>query len=174
MNRRIIIAGSGGQGVMLIGRMLAKTAMNVWNHITFFPAYGAEVRGGTSNCQIVLSSEEISSPLSEMFNCAIIMNQQSLERFLPKLTDNCKAIINGSLCEPNPDTRLNYIEATHVALRLGDKRAANFVLLGALLASEKLVDPAGIESEMQNTFTGNKKKAADLNIIAFREGMKLA
>ena len=79
MLERVLIAGSGGQGVVLIGRIVATVALPRVPHITFFPSYGAEVRGGTSHCQVVLSSDEISSPLSERFDSLILMNQASCD-----------------------------------------------------------------------------------------------
>lgn len=172
MTNRILIAGAGGQGVMLIGKVLARAALKTWEHITFFPAYGAEVRGGTSNCQIVLSSEEISSPLAEKVDGAILMNQPSLERFLPVLSENGVGVVNISMCNTITDKRLAFINATLLARELGDKRAANFVMLGVLLAGLNVVAPETVELEISHAFSGAQSRAAEFNIRAFRRGLE--
>lgn len=172
MTNRVLIAGSGGQGIMLIGKILARAALDSRQYITFFPAYGAEVRGGTSNCQVVLSSEEISSPLAEEFDNVMIMNQPSLERFMPRFSKNCLGVVNSSLCHDCSCSGLKPVDATVIANKLGDKRAANFVMLGALLAEVALVPPGTVENEITRNFQSARPAIAELNILAFRRGLE--
>ncbi|MFA7160272.1 MAG: 2-oxoacid:acceptor oxidoreductase family protein, partial [Kiritimatiellia bacterium] len=80
MLERILIGGTGGQGIVTVGKLLARAAIDAYPFVTFFPSYGAEVRGGTSSCQVILSTAEISSPLSERFDTVLAMNQQSARR----------------------------------------------------------------------------------------------
>ena len=91
MLERVIMAGFGGQGMMFIGKLLAQAGMEDGRNVTYFPAYGAEVRGGTANCHVVMSSEEISSPVVETADTLIIMNQPSFAKFAPgsSPTGNC-------------------------------------------------------------------------------------
>lgn len=172
MLERLLIAGAGGQGILLIGRLVATVAVKDIPHITFFPAYGAEVRGGTSNCQVVLSSKEISSPVVERFDSMIIMNQASADRFLPQITENCLVIINSSLCKVPASPPTVAINATELADQLGDTRVANFIMLGAYLAGKQLVSPSNIEKGIEQVFRGKSRALIDLNIKAFRAGLK--
>lgn len=172
MVERLFIAGSGGQGIVLVGKLLAAAAIENISHVTFFPSYGAEVRGGTSNCQVILSSEEIASPVLEQFDSLIIMNQASADKFTAQTADNALIVINSSLCKINAASSATAIPATELADELGDTRAANIIMLGAYLAKRKVVSPAGIEKEIERSFAGKTRGLIDLNIKAFRTGLK--
>ncbi len=171
MLERILIAGSGGQGIILLGKLLARLAMDAVPHVTFFPSYGAEVRGGTSNCQVILSSEEIASPLAEEFDSLLVMNQQSAARFLPGLTRAGTAVINASLCRLPRDKRFASIRATEIADRLGNVRAANFVMLGAWLARKPLIPRKAVEQIIRESFGGAKPEVVALNLKALQAGL---
>jgi len=119
MLERLLIAGSGGQGIILIGRLLAAAAVKTIRHVTFFPAYGAEVRGGTSNCHVVLSSKEIASPLSEELDSVIVMNQASLDKFLHLMNRKCLVLVNGSMCKIPASAHAVSIQASDLANQLG-------------------------------------------------------
>lgn len=172
MLERLLIAGAGGQGIILIGRILASVAVkkNI-PHVTFFPAYGAEVRGGTSNCQVILSSEEIASPVSEQLDSMIIMNQPSLDEFLPKITKNCLIIINSSMCEVPASPPTLAVNATELADQLGNIRVANFVMLGVYLAAKQIVSAKEIEECIQEILAGKNQTLIDLNIKALHAGL---
>ncbi|NLB60195.1 MAG: 2-oxoacid:ferredoxin oxidoreductase subunit gamma [Lentisphaerae bacterium] len=171
MLERILIAGAGGQGIIMLGKLLARLALESRPHITFFPSYGAEVRGGTSNCQVILAAQEIASPLAEAFDSLIIMNQQSLVRFQKRLTRKGLAIINRSLCQPVSDKRFVLVRATEIADQLGNVRAANFVMLGAWLARKPLMSPAAVERLISESFPGAKPTLIEANIMALRKGL---
>ncbi len=168
--QRILMAGSGGQGIALLGRFIATVAMKTTPCLTFFPSYGAEVRGGTSNCQVILSDHEIPSPLADEFEVMLLMNQPSLERFLPRLTADGIAVINSSLCEIGAAPCHVMVAASEMADHLGDVRAANFVMLGAWLARRPLLSPADVEEGLQSFFRA-KPRAAEINAQAFRAGL---
>ena len=172
MLERILIAGSGGQGILLIGKMLAQLAVEKVPYLTFFQSYGAEVRGGTSNCQVILSSHEIASPLAEEFDSLLIMNQQSAARFLPGLAPTGIAVINASLCRLAGDKRFTLIKATEIADHLGNVRAANFVMLGAWLKHKPLLPRKAVEKQIRETFAGAKTAVIEINLKAFQAGLR--
>lgn len=174
MHERILIAGSGGQGIVFLGKLLAGLAAETIEHVTFFPAYGAEVRGGTSNCQVILSANEIAAPIAETFDSLLVMNQQSAEHFLPALEPNGLAIINQSLCSVPASDRHLLIAATEIADRLGNIKAANLVMLGAWLRSKPLFAPQTVENTIAAHFRGAPQALVTTNIEAFRAGLAKA
>lgn len=170
MHERVLIAGSGGQGVILIGKILAASALKRIQHVTFLPAYGAEVRGGTSNCQVILSSEKIASPMAEEFDSMLMMNQASVNRFLAKMTGDCMPFINISLCR-SPEAPHIPVNASETAIALGNARMANFVMLGAYIAKKEIVPASDIEDAIHDAFSHKTKDLANINIQALRAGL---
>jgi len=170
MTEKILMAGSGGQGIILIGKLFASAAMRTIPYVTFFPAYGAEVRGGTSSCEVVLSSEEIASPVSESFDSMIIMSEDAKQRFLSRETSYTTVILNSSMCKLSRDENYTLLPASDLAIKLGDIRIANFIMLGALLSIKELVSQHNIESEIRRLFSERNAAIADINIRALRCG----
>lgn len=173
MLERILIAGSGGQGIILLGKLLATMAVDITEHITFFPAYGAEVRGGTSNCQVILSSEEIASPVPEEFETMVVMNQASLDRFSAYMSDDNLVLVNASMCKRLPDRPVVSIPATEQAVEIGEDRAANFIMLGAYLSRKPLVPAEVVKQTIDHAFAAKGQAIADLNKKAFAIGLEL-
>lgn len=169
-SERILIAGAGGQGIVFIGKLLANAAISSTPHITFFPSYGAEVRGGDSSCQVILSTREISSPVSREFDLMIVMNPASTAKFRPQLAPDGVAIVNSSLARGTPCPCCVMVPATEEADRLGDQRVANLIMLGTLLAHRRIVDPAQIEMLLRNLLAGNPVILAR-NLAAFNAGL---
>ena len=155
--------------MILVGKLLARTAVRTIEHVTLLPAYGAEVRGGTSHCQIVLSSDPISSPVNETFDSMIIMNQASGDRFGSALDDGGSLVVNTSLCKAMPAAAA-LLPATDMASELGDVRVANVIMLGALLSRRPLVPPGSIEDEIRTVLEGREASLVDLNLKAYRIG----
>ena len=172
MHERILIAGAGGQGVLLIGKVLASAAVAHVPHMTYFPAYGAEVRGGTSNCQVILSSEEIASPVAETFDSLVILNQASEERFLDHAAEGALVIVNSSVCSVPACRNVVGIAANDHAAALGDLRAANVVMLGAYLARRPTIPAADIEAGIRQTLASKGSELVDLNVAALHTGMQ--
>jgi len=174
MLERLLISGSGGQGVILAGKALASAALDHMPHITFFPDYGAEVRGGVSKCQVVLSSEEISSPVSDVFESMIVMNQESLDCFLASVPADGLILINTSLCRVPAGNSHNCIgvAATEIADRMGDTRIANFVMLGAYIRHRPCVPPGSVEISIRHLLSGKASRMLDLNLKAFGKGLE--
>ncbi len=172
MHERILIAGSGGQGIISLGKLLALAAMDEVEHVTFFPAYGAEVRGGTSNCQIILSSKHIASPLAEEFDFILAMNQQSADRFLPLLAKDGIGIINSSLCSVPAKKNFVMADASKIAERIGNVKVANIVMLGAMLAQKPIVEVKCVENAIRDVFKDASPAILTINISALHEGLK--
>lgn len=174
MIERILIAGTGGQGIVTLGKMLARTAMDTYPFVTFFPSYGAEVRGGTSYCQVILSSSEISSPLAEKFDTVLAMNQQAAERFISYIEQKGLAIANSTLCKVNNlDWHFIRIQATKIADQLGNVKAANLVMLGSMLARKSIVSLSKMEETIKTSFSGLPKAIMKINMDAFYWGLSV-
>ena len=138
----IIIAGFGGQGIMLAGKVLAQTAMKSGKEVTYMQSYSAEVRGGTANCMIVIADEPIACPIVSNPNTLIAMNKASLNKFVPCLKKDGLLIVNSSLIKEPPELpgtiEILEIPADSIAIELGSPRSANMAALGAYLQKRQL------------------------------------
>lgn len=171
MHERIILAGSGGQGVMTIGKAIARAAMLSNLHCTYFPSYGTEVRGGTANCQVVVSDEEIHSPVVEEADTVFALNQPSLERFAPFLTPDGLLLLNTSMAvAPEANGRLLAVPATDMANDLGNVRVANVILLGAWNRRRRLLDDDLLFDQFIYCLEGVPEKVVALNRTAYHAG----
>lgn len=175
MIEKIIIAGAGGQGVMLLGKVIAEAAMEENKYVSWFPSYGAEVRGGTANCMVVISDEEVSSPYVDKADILIIMNEPSLLGFSSRIKDRGLLIINSSLVKSQPDTKANLLRYpfTDIAVELGNIKIANMVALGCLIAEKKIVALKSILKVIQEIAPANKKNLIKINKRALLRGIKL-
>ena len=168
---RIMIAGAGGQGIIFLGKLLANAALDAIPHVTYFPAYGIEVRGGAANCQVILSSDEISSPVADQVDALIVMNQESLDKFIGRIAPKGLAVVNSSLCMIDPAPGRVLVPATAKADQLGDARMANMIMLGAFLARHPVLTVADIEATLRNLLDDNPG-AIERNLAALRLGMQ--
>ena len=169
----VIIAGFGGQGIMFLGKVLAYSGMATDLELCWIPSYGPEMRGGTANCSVILSDEEIHSPVVDMADAAIVMNKPAYDRFAPKVKPGGVLIVNSSLA--NPDHRRNdittiEIPASQIANSMGNANIANMVCLGALLPSMKLVNFSSIEESMKK-LTIKRPDFMDGNMMAIQKGI---
>lgn len=172
---KIVIAGFGGQGVVLAGNIITQACMLEGTNVTMMVSYGAEMRGGTANSSVVISDTEISSPVIEHPDIAIIMNQPSLEKFEPKISKDGQMIINTSLVETFPkraDIRTASIQATQIAQILGNVRIANMVALGAFAKYSSLIRLESLCKVVEETFAKKKPKLVDINITALHKGFE--
>jgi len=177
--RRLIVAGFGGQGVLTIGRLLCVAAMKEGKLVTYLPAYGGEVRGGTANCQVVISPGAIFSPVVEAADCLIILNQLSYERFSHRLRSDGLMLVNSSGVDldeappPQDGARLVAVPAAEKAAQMGDLRAGNMIMLGAFVALSDLVRMESCRLALRQTFTGPKASLLDLNLEALQAGAQM-
>ena len=142
MKEHIIIAGAGGQGIMLLGKILAETAMGEGKFVTWLPSYGAEVRGGTAHCMLVISDEEIGSPYVDKADTLIVMNEPSLVRFQSSLKRGGLLIVNSSLAKMNHALKGVKVHAqgfTDEAVELGNIKVANMVALGSFISCKGII-----------------------------------
>lgn len=172
----VVMAGFGGQGLMFIGKLLAYSAMKEGKNVTWIPSYGPEMRGGTANCTVVISDEEIGSPVIPRPRSLIIMNNPSLETFESRLRNNGLLLFNNSFVTrpiARTDIKTVSIPANELAVAAGDERTANMVMLGAYIACTNVVSKESIVEGLKELF-GKKIELLDKNVRAFDEGMKLA
>lgn len=176
MTEKIIVTGAGGQGIMLLGKVIAEVAMRQNKHVALIPSYGAEVRGGSAYCMVSISDEEIASPYIEKADTLIVMNNPSLNRFKDKIKRNGLLILNSSLVTDKiekKDLKVVKQPFTDIALRLGNLRIANMVALGCFIKHKKLLNPKLI-NQVLGEFAGKEKKdLVEINLKALQEGLKL-
>ena len=170
-----IFAGFGGQGVLLLGQILAYAGMYESKYTTWFPAYGAEVRGGTANCSVVISDEPIGSPVISEPEILVVMNRPSLERFEGMVKPGGTLFYNSSIIDVKPkrtDITVMAIPASDIAAEAGNPRAANMVVLGAILKSTGIVNIDTVTKVLEDkVFTGKKKDLVAVNRVALEKGM---
>jgi 2-oxoglutarate ferredoxin oxidoreductase subunit gamma len=185
---RVLVAGFGGQGVLLLGRLIAYGGMMEGKEVTCFPSYGAEMRGGTANSTIIVSDEMIGSPIVENPDIFIAMNEASLKRFQPKLKANGLLIYDSSLIKSpviRSDISAVDIPATVIAASIGGKepshkaalaasqvRSANMVMLGALLAETGILKGESAMNALERLTSGKNRKMLEGNKEAIRRGIR--
>jgi len=172
----VIIAGFGGQGVMLIGRLLAYSAMMEGRETTWIPSYGVEMRGGVANCTVVVSSDPIGSPVITYPQSAIVMNQPSFDTFEPRVKKEGILVMNRSLIKPTDkrnDITTVEVPANEIAMELGNNRVANMVMLGAYIASTKVVSKNNILQALRYILGEERENILKVNEKAFERGERL-
>ena len=176
MLERIIISGFGGQGVMLMGRLLAYAGMLEGKNVAWMPSYGPEMRGGTANCTVLISTKEIGSPIVSHPKILIAMNQPSLDKFESNVNKNGLIILNDSLIErevKRKDVKAIRIPADVIADKLGSSRAANMVVLGAYVKESGVVKMETIFKALEKALAGRNQKLIDINKKALKQGAEL-
>ena len=169
MKLKMFFAGSGGQGTLAIGQMIAKAAMDEGKEVTWLPSYGPEMRGGTANCTVVVSDRPIACPLINDADVLVVMNLPSLLKFESMVRPGGLLIVNSSLVPEKArrdDIRVLYVPANDKASALGSDKAANMVVLGAILRETGVVNPETVREEMRHMFSGRKEKYLSMNLAA--------
>jgi len=172
---KTIFAGFGGQGVLSMGLSLTQSAMLEGKNVTYLPSYGAEVRGGTANCTVAISDEDIASPVASSPEFIVVMNQPSLVRFQNQVQSGGVLLVNSSLIEADisrGDIDVVNVPANAIAEELGSPRSANMVMLGAFTKKSNLVSLSSIIEELRNTLK-NKQKLIAINKKALTVGYEL-
>ncbi|MFC1666902.1 2-oxoacid:acceptor oxidoreductase family protein [Candidatus Omnitrophota bacterium] len=173
MREDIIFAGFGGQGIMLVGKLLAYAAMNKGKLVTWMPSYGAEVRGGTAHSMVIVSDSPIASPVVREPSICVVMNKPSLQKFEAKVKKKGILIINKSLVEiesKREDIDILGIPATDMAFRLGSPRVANMIILGALLAKRRLLTMDSLIDSLKDVIPKARQDMIPVNKEAIRKG----
>jgi 2-oxoglutarate ferredoxin oxidoreductase subunit gamma len=175
LGKKIIIGGFGGQGILFLGKILAYAGMLDGKEVTWFPSYGAEVRGGTANCTVIVSDELIGSPVVKSPDILIVMNEASLAKFLPRLKPEGLFLYDSSLIkDPNlrQDVENVGVPATEISSRVGDTKSANMVMLGACIARAGIVSESSALEALEHSVPSRKKNSLNINKEAIIEGMK--
>ncbi|SMP69161.1 2-oxoacid:acceptor oxidoreductase family protein [Anoxynatronum buryatiense] len=173
---RIIMAGFGGQGVMSMGQLLTYAGMIENKQVSWLPAYGPEMRGGTANCSVIVSDSLVGSPIiTQDATCAIVMNLPSMLKFEQNLVPGGKLIINTSLVDREPsrdDIEVYKLPANAIADQVGNPRVANMVMLGAYLALTGLVSTDSVVEAFKKVYGAGKEHFIPMNQQALAEGAK--
>ncbi len=173
MYQDVMIAGFGGQGVLLVGKLLAYAGMIEGRHVTWFPSYGAEIRGGTANCTVIISSEEIGSPVVQNPSAMLIFNDASFKKFEKRIKPGGQLFLNTSLVHELPTrTDIGRIEvrANDIAGELGDIRIANMVMLGTLLGKTGVVALESVLVALKQVLPTRRHSLIPLNERALQRG----
>lgn len=173
---RLIVAGFGGQGVLVIGNLLAHAAMIEGKHVTYLPVYGVEMRGGTANCMVVISSHSIGSPLVGRPHAAIVMNLPSLTKYEPMLLPQGLLFINSTLIDPKESLRKDIeifsIPVNEIAIQNGNPKLANMIALGAFNEKTKLVQMESLYESLKKVLDERYHHLIPSNIRAIEIGAK--
>lgn len=175
--KRIVIAGFGGQGIVLAGNVIGRACVLENKNVTAMVSYGAEIRGGTANTTVVISEAEIASPVVENPDIAIILNQPSLDKFEERIVKNGLVILNSSLVQrqvKRQDLDVAEVAATEIAQRLGNTKVANIVCLGAFIKKTGLLKADSLLAAIEELFSEKKPDLIDINKKALQAGLDLS
>lgn len=177
MERDLIVAGFGGQGVMMLGTLLGQaTSDSTDKYVTYFPSYGAEMRGGTANCFVAISDEEIGAPVMESVGDLIVFNQPSLDRFLDKLQPGGVLFVNTSIVNPNTgrdDITVIEVPVTEMSIQMGNPKVLNIIMLGAYIGYTQVVSEEVILEGIRKKIGTKKPELLPLNEEAFAKGLAI-
>lgn len=177
MKEEIIIAGFGGQGVLSMGKILAYAGLMDNLEVTWMPSYGPEQRGGTANVTVIVSDSPISSPVLDTFDTAVLLNQQSLDKFEPKVKPGGTIIYDPSGIHRKPertDVTIVPVDAMTAAIEMNNTKTYNMILLGALLKQRGLVSVDAVLRGLKKTLPERHHHLIPLNEDAIHRGMELA
>ena len=166
MTRKTVFAGFGGQGVLMMGYVTAYAAMKDGRNVTYLPSYGAEVRGGTANCTVVISDEEIFSPVASSPDYAVIMNRPSLAKYEATVKSGGVFILNSSLVDVNPsrqDVEVIRVPANEIAQELGSPRTINMIMVGAYVTKTGVTTLDSVMNGLTEIVKGKKASVMELN-----------
>lgn len=176
MEKYIIMAGFGGQGVMLMGKLLCYAVHDSTDlNVTFFPSYGAEQRGGTANCYVAIADEAIGAPVTMAADDLIALNQPSLDRFESRAVQGGTIFVNSSIVKRLPErTDLNVVAvpATELAIEMGSEKVLNVIMLGVYIGYTKVL-PEHVVRSMVLSKLGKKQHLIAMNEAAFEKGLEL-
>lgn len=173
MQTEIILSGFGGQGALFAGQLLAYAAMDAGRHVTWIPSYGPEMRGGTAHCTVIVSDDEIGSPLVRNPAAVIAMNQPSLDKYEPLVAPGGVLVVNTSLTTrevQRTDIRTVLVPANTIAEALGNNKLANIVLMGALLAITQVLPLEAVEHALAAHLPERHRHLLEANREALRRG----
>jgi 2-oxoglutarate ferredoxin oxidoreductase subunit gamma len=174
MHEEIVISGFGGQGVLLAGKLLCIAAMREGKYVSHIPSYGAEMRGGTANCKVIISDEEISSPVIDYPTIVIALNTPSMTKFEPKMVKNGLLLYNSSLIPQTPtrtDIQIESVKANDISEAAGSLMAANMAALGYLVKLKpEIATMDSLKGALDEAISARNKKHNPVNIKIMEAG----
>lgn len=176
MTNEIIIAGFGGQGVLLMGQLLTYAGMIEEKNVSWLPSYGPEMRGGTTNCNVIVSDEPVGSPVVTEADSVIVFNRPSLDKFEKFLKPGGKLFVNSSLIDKKAtrsDIEVYYVPVNDAAMSLGNVKVINLIMLGAFIAATGIVNKDSVMKAVSKTFGEHKANLIAINGQAYDEGVRL-
>jgi 2-oxoglutarate ferredoxin oxidoreductase subunit gamma len=175
MHEEIIISGFGGQGALFAGQLLTYTGMDEGWHVTWIPSYGPEMRGGTAHCIVILSDDDIGSPIIRQPTVCVVMNPPSMDKYEPLVKAGGLLVANSTLVRTRSertDIEAVYIPANELAAQLGNVKMANVVLLGAMLGTREILPIASIKRTLDEHIPEHRKKIIEPNKRALDRGIQ--
>lgn len=173
MESSIVIAGFGGQGVLFAGKLLAHAGMDYDYHVTWIPSYGPEMRGGTANCTVIMSSDPIGSPIVSRPRAALVLNEPSFDKYEPMVMSGGLLVVNESIVPAHSlreDIETVYVPANRIAEELGSVKMLNMVMVGAMIAAQPVLPITVVEQALAENLPENKEALLTLNCQALRRG----
>lgn len=173
MQTEIIVSGFGGQGTLYAGKLISYAAMDAGKHVTWIPSYGPEMRGGTANCTVVVSEDEIGSPFVQNPKVVIAMNLPSLDKYEDLLAPGGYLVVNSSMVNrevKRKDLHVLMIPANDIADEIGNPKAANMVLLGGLIGNTSFLEIKDLVNALGAHTAARLKKFVEMNIAALEKG----
>jgi len=177
MHQSIVFSGFGGQGALFAGQVLTYAAMDTGRHVTWIPSYGPEMRGGVARCTVIVSDDEIGSPIVRNPDVAVVLNNPSMEKFQNETKSAGLLIVNSSMVNipaERKDITIIQVPGNDIAIEMGDVRMANMVLLGAMLAANPVVELGAAEQALRDHLPARKQHLIEPNIQVIRRGYQLA
>ena len=177
MKINLICSGFGGQGALTVGKFLAKASMKEGRNVTWLPSYGPEMRGGTANCSVILSDNEVASPVVGVPDVLIAFNQPSIDKFERAIAKGGVLIYNSDMCPrgaTRDDIKIIGVPMSTIATDLGNMKVVNMVSIGVFIAAIKAVKFESIESDLTAFLQKKAPKLLELNLQAIKKGMEYA
>jgi 2-oxoglutarate ferredoxin oxidoreductase subunit gamma len=175
MHQSIVVSGFGGQGALFAGQLLTYAAMDIGRQVTWIPSYGPEMRGGVARCTVIISDEEIGSPIVRNPDVVIVLNNPSMEKFREELKTGGVLVVNSSMINlpaERQDIRVFNIPGNDIARGMGDVRMTNMVLMGGMLAANPVVPLAAVEQALRDHLPERRKHLVEPNIQVLRRGYR--
>jgi len=175
MMTKIIFSGFGGQGIMTLGQIVASMAMQQEKQVAWMPSYGAEMRGGTANCSVVISDAPIGNPYVRAdIDLLCALNTPSVDKFLSCVRPGGTVVINSALVtntRPRADVNVILVDATNIAIRAGNAKIQNMAMLGGLMRAVDLFTIEDVERALEEMFRGKNPGLVSLNLAAVQQGI---
>ena len=175
--KKMVFSGFGGQGVLTLGQIVANIAMLQGKEVTWIPSYGAEMRGGTANCSVVINDFIIGSPIVQSeIDILCVLNKPSLVKFLPKVNPGGLVIVNSSIVKEKitrDDVKVVEIDATNIAVGLGNIKVQNMLMLAGIIKYTDVLTLEEVKPTIELAFGAKYPKLVPLNLQAVEEGLKV-